>query len=98
MASLPHPPLPLEANDKVLHALGFTVLAGLVALAYPRTSLVSLWLGLAVFGALIEAVQAIPVFGHTASLEDWFADIVSASVVLAIIGAVRWTRKPPSKA
>jgi hypothetical protein len=90
MASLPQPPaIPGDPSDKVLHVLAFVVLAGLAALAYPRVRLVMIFLGLAIFGAVIEGVQAIPDLGREPSWIDWLADLTAAGAVLLFIGAVR---------
>jgi VanZ family protein len=94
MATLPPAPLPLAATDKALHALAFSVLAAFLAPAYPRASLLFLFLSLAAFGALIEGVQAIPALGRTPSLEDWIVDVFSAAAVLAFIAVFRRIRRP----
>lgn len=95
MAILPQPPaLPGNPNDKILHMLAFLVLAGLAAIAYPRLRLVTVFLGLAVFGGAIEVVQSLPVLGRGPSLLDWFADIAAAAVVLVAVGLMRsWRRR-----
>jgi VanZ family protein len=94
MASLPQPPaIPGDPSDKVLHVLAFLVLAGLAALAYPRVRLVMIFLGLALFGAAIELVQAIPNLGREPSMMDWLADLTAAAAVLLLVGAVRLIRQ-----
>lgn len=94
MASLPQPPaIPGNPGDKVLHVLAFLVLAGLAAFAYPRVRLVMIFLGLALFGAAIELVQAIPNIGREPSLMDWLADLTAAGAVLLFVGAVRLIRR-----
>lgn len=94
MASLPQPPaLPGDPGDKLLHVLAFLVLAGLAAFAYPRLHLIMIFIGLALFGAAIEAVQAIPALGREASWIDWLADLGAAAVVLLAVGAVRLLRR-----
>ncbi len=67
-------------------------LAGLIAPAYPKRSLLLLFFGLIIAGALIEAVQAIPMIGRTASFEDWVADILAAGLVLISVGLLRKLR------
>ena len=99
MATTPHPPeLPGHPQDKVQHILAFSVLTGLGLMAYPRVRAVYLLLGLLVFGALIEAVQAIPVLHRDSSLLDWAADAAAILCVLGIALAVRHLRlrKPQS--
>jgi VanZ family protein len=94
MASLPQPPaLPGDPDDKVLHVLAFLVLAGLAAFAYPRLHLLMIFTGLALFGAAIEAVQAIPELGRDPSWMDWLADVVAAAAVLLAVGAMRFLRR-----
>lgn len=90
MATLPQPPaLPFDPGDKALHALAFFVLATLAALAYPRLGLLTIFIGLVLFGAAIEVVQSIPQLGREASLMDWLADIGAAAVALISVGIAR---------
>jgi len=85
MASLPHPPrLPGDPSDKVQHVIAFTTLGLLVALAYPRIRLLALLLGLCLFGAAIEGIQAIPALNRDSSALDWLADTVAAAVALVL--------------
>lgn len=95
MASLAQPPaLPGDPGDKLLHVLAFLALAGLAAFAYPRLPLIMIFIGLAFFGAGIEAVQAIPALGREASWMDWLADLGAAAVVLLAVGAIRFLLRP----
>jgi VanZ family protein len=90
MAIVPHPPqVPGEPNDKVQHIVAFATLSLLGSYAYPRTTLVRLLIGLSLFGAFIEVVQAIPALHRDSDVLDWLADTVAVSVVLLI---VRWWR------
>jgi len=90
MAVVPHPPrVPGEPNDKIQHIVAFVTLAALAAWAYRRTPLVRLAVGLSLFGALIEVVQAIPMLHRDSDVLDWLADTVAAGAVLL---AVRWWR------
>lgn len=90
MASLPQPPaMPGAMNDKQLHVLAFLVLATLAAFAFPRISLLRLFLGLAAFGGAIELIQAIPTVGREASWLDWMADLVATAAALLLAGATR---------
>jgi hypothetical protein len=96
MAILPHPPqVPGEPNDKVQHIVAFATLSLLGSFAYPRTKLVKLLVGLSLFGAFIEVVQAIPALHRDSDVLDWLADTASVSVVLLV---VRWWRKPRTSA
>jgi VanZ family protein len=90
MAVLPQPPrLPGDPSDKILHITAFAVLAVLAAAAYRRTRIAWLLAGLSLFGALIEAVQAIPSLHRDADVIDWLADTAAAGVVLALAALVR---------
>ncbi|HEX6603339.1 MAG TPA: hypothetical protein VF027_00480 [Sphingomicrobium sp.] len=90
MAVLPHPPqLPGAPSDKVQHVIAFTTLGLLAAWAHPRASLLRLVLGLSLFGALIEVVQAIPSLHRDSDVVDWIADTLACAVALA---AARWWR------
>jgi hypothetical protein len=91
MAVLPHPPeVPGQPNDKVQHIAAFAALAVLGSFAYPRTALVRLFIGLSLFGALIEVVQAIPALRRDSDILDWLADTMAVAVVL---GIVWWSRR-----
>ena len=90
MAVLPHPPeVPGQPNDKVQHIAAFITLALLGSLAYPAVRLFSLFVGLSLFGALIEMVQAIPALQRDSDVRDWIADTIAAAAVLL---SVRWWR------
>lgn len=90
MAVLPHPPqLPGQPGDKIQHIAAFATLALLGAWAYARAPL-RLLAGLALFGALIEIVQAVPALNRDSDVVDWLADTVAAGLVLAI---VYWRRR-----
>jgi len=85
MALLPKPPrVPFNPSDKIQHMIAFGVLACLASHAYFRTSLVKLGLGLAVFGALIEVLQSIPLLHRDSSAVDWLADCAAIAVVLGV--------------
>jgi len=95
MASLQNPiALPSDPGDKFKHIIAFAVLALLGALAYPGVRLLTLLLGLSVFGALIELIQLIPSLNRTSDWEDLAADILAAATVLGAIFVVRRIRKP----
>jgi hypothetical protein len=91
MAVLPHPPeLPGAPSDKVQHVAAFATLGLLSALAYSTTAALQLALGLSLFGAAIELVQAIPALQRDSSALDWVADTVACALVL---GAIAWRRR-----
>ena len=90
MAILPQPPeLPGHPNDKLEHIAAFTTLALLGSFAYPRALFARLLIGLSLFGAFIEVVQAIPALHRDSDVWDWVADTAAVLVVLLI---VRWRR------
>ena len=90
MAVLPQPPeLPGEPNDKLQHIAAFATLSLLGAWGYARLSLVRLLIGLSVFGAFIELVQAIPALNRDSDVKDWIADTLACAVVLLF---VHWRR------
>jgi hypothetical protein len=88
MAIVPQPPqLPGAPSDKVQHISAFLVLGGLVFFAYPRARGIYLGVGLSLFGALIELVQAIPGLHRDSDPIDWIADTVAAAAILVLL---RW--------
>jgi len=87
MATLPHPPH-VPASDKVQHMVAFATLALLGSIAYSRLSTLRLLIGLSLFGAFIEVVQAIPALHRDSDPMDWLADTVACTVVL--IGVYWW--------
>lgn len=85
MACLPQPiQLPGLPYDKAQHAIAFAVLTLLAQLSYPAATSWRIFVSLAVFGALIEAAQAIPAVNRDASLLDWLAE---CGAVLAVTAA-----------
>ena len=88
MAVLPHPPH-VPANDKVQHMAAFATLGLLGSFAYPRLSTLRFLIGLSLFGALIEVVQAIPALHRDSDPLDWLADTIACAIVLL---AIRWWR------
>lgn len=86
MAVLPKPPqTPLyDLGDKFAHMLAFAVLTGVAALAWRQASRWAIMLRLALFGAGIEVVQALPKLHRTADLRDWVADCVAIALAMLI--------------
>jgi len=94
MAVVPHPPeVPGHPNDKVEHIVAFVVLALLGSFAYPRALFARLLIGLSLFGALIEVVQAIPILQRDSDVWDWVADTAAVAVVLTLVW---WRRRAAS--
>lgn len=88
MAILPQPPaIPGQPSDKLLHILAFTVLGAVGAFAWPRLAVMGLVVGLAVFGAVIELVQTIPMLHRHGDWVDWLADVGAAAVAATL---ARW--------
>lgn len=84
-AVLPYPPqLPGQPGDEVNHMLAFATLGGLGTFSFSRTSPLRLLAGLAVFGAVIEFVQMIPMLHRDSDPVDWIADVVAAGVAIAL--------------
>ncbi|MEE4213081.1 MAG: hypothetical protein V2I43_27865 [Parvularcula sp.] len=82
-----------SSNDKLNHALAFAVLTPLAIWAFPRHSLVVVFLGLATFNALIEVAQAILEQGREADFADWLAGaLVCAGLLVACALWRRFTR------
>jgi VanZ family protein len=91
MAVLPSPPeIPGNPSDKLQHIAAFATLALLGSFAYPATALLQLLFRLSLFGALIEAVQAIPSLHRDSDVWDWIADTVAVAVMLL---PVWWWRR-----
>lgn len=89
MASLPHPPrIPGEPSDKILHVVAFATLGVFAGAGFRRRSVWWLFAMLSVFGALIEAVQAIPALNRDSELADLLADMVAALVALVAVRLV----------
>jgi len=85
MALLPKPPrLPGNPSDKIQHILAFAVLTALALAAYTRASWVKIGFGLAIFGALIELGQLVPILHRDGSWLDWAADCAAVAAVLAL--------------
>lgn len=95
MAVLPHPPaIPGQPSDKIMHMLAFATLGALAAHGFRPRSVLTLFLGLTGFGALIELVQAIPALNRDSEVVDLLADMGAALVALALVRwIVRWREK-----
>lgn len=90
MAITPRTPEVLDGvSDKYQHMLAFAVLGVLAALAYRRTPYWRLFIGLALFGGLIELVQLIPALNRDGDLVDWAVDMAAAATALAAIALAR---------
>jgi hypothetical protein len=65
--------------DKAEHFTAFYVLSCLAIPTFPRTSLFVIGLWLALFGATIELVQALPFIHRDCDIKDWIADVIGIS-------------------
>lgn len=68
--------------DKVEHAVGFYFVTVGALIAYPAATRWKIALGLAGYGALIEALQAIPALNRSADLADLAADVLGIALAL----------------
>jgi hypothetical protein len=75
--------------DKARHFLAFGVLATLALIAFPRANAAWLGLGLSLFGAFIEVVQATPLVHRDCDVWDWAADTIAVLAVLAVLATAR---------
>lgn len=66
-------------NDKLLHGIGFVIMAFLAHAAHPRAKTIYAVLGLVLFGFLIELVQAFLPY-RSFSLWDLLADVIGLGV------------------
>ncbi len=85
--------VPASANDKINHIIAFAALSILASFAYPKASLIRIFVGLVLFGALIELVQAIPALKRDAELGDLAADAISAAVCLTLVAIFRYIKR-----
>ncbi len=86
--------------DKVLHFSAYAGLAFLLAAAFTmRLSMsarryVAIFVGLSLYGALDELIQAIPGLGRQADVMDWLADLSGVTCgLLAFAAAARIARR-----
>lgn len=91
MALDPHPPQ-MPGSDKFQHALAFAVLFIGATIAYPAARLFPLAALLSGFGATIELLQALPIFGRDCDVMDWVADTaaIAAAFVIVVAGRAIW--------
>lgn len=73
--------------DKAEHFIAFLGLMLLATPAFPALSPAVLALALAVEGALIEVVQALPLVGRDGDIRDWLADVAGILTVIGVLVA-----------
>ena len=96
LAVMPKPPrVPLDRfGDKVEHIFAFAVLTLLANVGFGVQRWRPILFGLALFGAAIEVVQAVPVLHRDSELIDWVADVAAVMVVtLAFAAAAAIVRR-----
>lgn len=75
-------------NDKIEHAMGYTVLSLWFAGIYPRARYPMIGVGLLVMGIVIEGLQGAMNVGRQADLRDVYAN--SAGIVCGLVIALAW--------
>lgn len=60
-----------------MHMLAFATLGTLAAISFPRRSIALLFVGLTVFGAIIELIQMVPMLNRDSELADLLADMAA---------------------
>lgn len=71
---------PTPTGGLKAHFIAFYVLSLLGATAFPKSHLLVLGCALAVFGGIVEVMQAVLPFGRHPSLFDWLIDLVGIAV------------------
>lgn len=91
MAVLPKPPeIPaLNLGDKLQHMVAFFTLTLLAGSGWRQTSWIKLALGLALVGAGIELVQAMPALHRSSDWRDLAADCMAILVALVPVRVFR---------
>ena len=72
-------------NDKLLHAVGFFVMAFSSQLAHPRTRFIFLFIGLSSFGLMVELIQAYLPY-RSFSIWDLGADMLGLALYFSFFG------------
>lgn len=89
-ALVPSPNAPaFVESDKVNHIIAFAVLSVQAAWAFPRAPLLAIAAAMAVFGGIIEGLQAVMAVGRSAEWGDWRADVMAAGIALIIVAVLR---------
>ena len=92
-------PQGLSAKDKLLHGamyalLTLTWLVPLVRHFSSRWSpYVNVWLGVTLFGSVMEVLQRFCTLTRSGEMADVYADAIGALVGLAIVALWQWTKK-----
>jgi peptidoglycan/LPS O-acetylase OafA/YrhL len=89
LAVIPGSVGPPEQYDKLNHAFAFMVLGALGVLGFPTRRPVTLFVGLALFGAAIEITQGLPFVHRDCSLWDWLTDCAASVAALGLMAVGR---------
>lgn len=85
MALLPKPPaVPLDPGDKFQHMMAFFTLGVLSAAGWRKSTLLAVFVPLALFGGAIELFQLIPALHRDGDWVDWLADMAAAAVGIGL--------------
>jgi hypothetical protein len=84
MAWMPQPPT-VPGRDKLQHMAAFAALTLLYSVSFPQRSRLAVAMPLALFGALIEAVQWLPWLHRDCDLKDWIADLIAIGIAVAMV-------------
>lgn len=74
-----------QFNDKLLHGIGFFVMAFSAQLAHPKTRFIILFIGLSCFGLAIELIQAYLPY-RSFSMLDLGADMLGLGIYFILFG------------
>ncbi len=89
------PPIAFNVWDKAQHALGFLLLSVLGLNSY-HNSIVRVVIGLLIYGATIEVVQAATGWRY-GDWQDWLANAVGVALAYRLWRAAKSTVKPNNK-
>ena len=84
----------LKYLDKIQHALIFLILSISGYLAF-KQKMWAITLGLTIFGAIIEVLQATLTVTRTGDVYDWLADIAGLLIGIMIISIYRQFKPKP---
>lgn len=79
---------PIVHLDKLLHAGVYGLLALAINLAWPQISKLKIFIGVAIYGGLMEIAQGKLTAMRTPSIFDFTANAVGAGAALILIGFV----------
>lgn len=92
---IPSDSVTISASDKIMHFIAYGMVAGALAAALPRTSLLWVFIASSAIGIALEAAQAVLPTGRSASVGDQIANMGGAA--LAIFIWLLWVRLKPQK-